>query len=103
MRANLNIAKLQSQRQAVRRIDLALSMISTGIPYQDQQIRRAILSELAGTTEHEDLLKKPFEILEAIAFTINIFSRRLMDGIVFETLLDLQTEARAIFARMDRP
>ena len=48
------------------------------------------------------LLRKPVELLNTIAETITMLSRRLSDGVAYETLLELQTEARAIFTRLER-
>lgn len=96
-----DIVHSQARRQAVRRIETALGMISTGLAHRDRQIRDAILSELAGTTAHGQLLKKPVELLDTIAATISGLGRRLQDGIAYETLLDVQTEARAIFSKLD--
>lgn len=91
----------EAQRQSVRRIEMALGLIATGLAHRDRQIREAILSELAGTITHGELLKKPVELLDAIAATITTLGQRLRDGFHYDTLLDLQTEARAIFSRMD--
>ncbi len=92
----------EAQRQAVRRIETALGLIATGLAHRDRQIRAAILSELAGTIAHGELLQKPVELLDAIASTITTLGRRLRDGFAYETLLELQTEARAIFSRLER-
>lgn len=102
MRALASVDTTQAQRQAVVRINLSLSLIATGLLYRDQQIRNAILSELAGTTVPSQLLRKPVELLNMIAETITMLSRRLSDGVAYETLLELQTEARAIFSRLER-
>lgn len=102
MRATINIKHSQTKRFAVRRVEQALSLIATGLPYRDRQIRDAILSELAGTTAHGQLLMKPAECLDAIASTVSQLGRRLRDGFAYDTLLELQTEARAIFSRFDR-
>ena len=92
----------EAQRQAVRRIEMALGLIATGLAHRDRQIRDAILRELAGTTMHSELLAKPVELLDAIASTVSALGRRLRDGFAYETLLELQTEAQAIFARHGR-
>ena len=89
----------QARRQAVHRIETALGLITTGLAHRDRQIRDAILSELAGTTAHGELVKKPVEYLDSIASTVNRLGRRLRDGFAYDTLLELQTEARAIFTR----
>lgn len=102
MRVLAPVDTTEAQRQAVVRINLSLSLIATGLLYRDQQIRNAILSELAGTTVPSQLLRKPMELLNMIAETITILGRRLSDGVAYETLLELQTEARAIFSRLDR-
>ena len=85
----------------VRRIETALGLITTGLAHRDRQIRDAILSELAGTTAHRELLTKPLESLNAIASTVSQLGRRIRDGFAYDTLLELQTEARAIFSRLD--
>lgn len=51
---------------------------------------------------HSELLAKPVELLDAIASTVSALGRRLRDGFAYETLLELQTEAQAIFARHGR-
>lgn len=99
--AIINSKHAKAQRQAVRRMESALSFITTGLPYRDQLIRAAILSELAGTTAQAELIQKPIEILGAITATICALGRRLRDGIAYDSLLELQTEARAIFLRLD--
>lgn len=91
----------QARSAAVRRINIALGLITTGLAHRDRQIRDAILRELAGTTTHSELLTKPVELLDAIAATVTGLGRRLRDGFAYDTLLELQTEARAIFSRMD--
>jgi hypothetical protein len=102
MRTLAAVGTTQAQRQALVRINLSLSLIATGLLYRDQQIRNAILSELAGTTVPSQLIRKPVELLNTIAETITMFSRRLSDGFAYETLLEIQTEARAIFGRLER-
>lgn len=102
VRATLTIQHDQVQRRALRRIETALGLISTGLNHRDRQIRAAILSELAGTTTHPGLGKKPVELLDAIASTISCLAQRLRDGFAYDTLLELQTEARSIFSRLDR-
>jgi hypothetical protein len=102
MRALAAVGTTQAQRQALVRINLSLSLIATGLLYRDQQIRNAILSELALTTVPSQLIRKPVELLNTIAETITMFSRRLSDGFAYETLLEIQTEARAIFGRLER-
>lgn len=92
----------EAHRQAVRRIETALSLIATGLAHRDRQIREAILIELAGTTARSELLKKPVELLDAVVSTITTLGQRLRDGFAYDTLLELQTEARAIFSRLDR-
>lgn len=96
-----DLVQAQARSAAVRRINLALELITTGLAHRDGQIRDAILSELAGTTMHSELLAKPVELLDAIASTVSALGRRLRDGFAYETLLELQTEARAIFSRMN--
>ncbi len=96
------IDRLQSRRQAVRQIETALGLITTGLAHRDRQIRDAILSELAGTTARAELLTKPDEALHAIALTVMALGRRLRDGFAYDTLLELQTEARTIFSRLER-
>lgn len=102
MQLTTDMQQGQARRQAVRRIETALGLITTGLAHRDRQIRDAILSELAGTTAHSELLKKSVELLEAIAATISHLGRSLRDGFAYDTLLELQTEARAIFARYGR-
>lgn len=94
-----DLGRAQTRRLAVRRIETALGLITTGLAHRDRQIRDAILIELAGTTAHGELLKKSDELLDAIASTVNRLGRRLRDGFAYDTLLELQTEARAIFTR----
>ena len=101
MRGTIDLQRAQAQRQAVRRIETALGLIATGLAHRDRQIREAILSELAGTIAHAELLKKPGELLDAVASTVSALGRRLRDGFAYESLLELQTEARAIFSRLD--
>lgn len=100
--AIINSEHAQAQRQAVRRMESALSLIATGLPYRDQLIRAAILSELAGTTAHVELIRKPIDFLDTITSTIRALGCRLRDGIAYDSLLELQTEARAIFSRLPR-
>lgn len=90
----------QAQARAVAKIEQALMMISTGLVYRDRQIRLAILSELVGTTAPDELRKKPLELLEAVAETITALGRRLREGLAFDTLLELQSEARRLFDRI---
>ncbi len=99
MQLTQTIDRLQARRQAVRQVETALGLITTGLAHRDRQIRDAILSELAGTTAHAELLTKPVEMLDAIASTVMVLGRRLRDGFAYDTLLELQTEARAIFFR----
>lgn len=82
-------------------MESALSLITTNLPYRDQLIRTAILSELAGTTAHGELIQKPVEFLNTITRTIHALGCRLRDGIAYDSLLELQTEARAIFSRLE--
>ncbi|HRB15962.1 MAG TPA: hypothetical protein PK224_09250 [Nitrospira sp.] len=96
-----DLGRAQARRLAVRRIETALGLITTGLAHRDRQIRDAILIELAGTTAHGELLKKLDELLDAIASNVNRLGRRLRDGFAYDTLLELQTEARAIFLRLD--
>lgn len=100
MRLTADLVHAQAHHEAVRRINMALGLITTGLAHRDRQIRDAILTELAGTTMHSELLAKPVELLDAIASTVSALGRRLRDGFAYETLLELQTEARAIFSRM---
>lgn len=97
-----NPGQVHAQRQAVRRIETAMGLISTGLAHRDRQIRAAILSELAGTTTHGELVKKPVQLLDTIASTISALGRRLRDGFAYDTLLELQTEAHALFVRLAR-
>ena len=62
---------------------------------------KGIAGLLAGTIAHAELLKKPVELLDAVASTVSALGRRLRDGFAYESLLELQTEARAIFSRLD--
>lgn len=101
MQLTADLAHAEVRRAAVRRINMALGLITTGLAHRDRQIRDAILKELAGTTAHSELLTKPVELLDAIAATVTALGRRLRDGFVYDTLLELQIEARAIFSRMD--
>ena len=101
MQLTAALGQAQARRRAVRRIEMALGLITTGLAHRDRQIRAAILNELAGPTAHGELLTKPVELLDAIASTITAIGRRLRDGFAYDTLLELQTEARAIFSRMD--
>lgn len=94
--------ELQVRRQAVRQIETALGLITTGLAHRDRQIRDAILSELASTTARAELLTKSEELLGAIASTVTVLGRRLQDGLTYDTLLEIQTEARAIFTRLDK-
>jgi len=103
VRGTIDLQRAHAQRQAVRRIETALGLIATVLAHRDRQIREAILSELAGTIAHAELLKKPVELLDAVASTVSALGRRLRDGFAYESLLELQTEARAIFSRMDGP
>lgn len=100
--AIINSEHAQAQRQAVRRIESALSLIATGLPYRDQLIRAAILTELAGTAAYSELIQKPIQSLDIIALTIRSLGLRLRDGFAYDSLLEIQTEARAIFLRLDR-
>jgi hypothetical protein len=88
------------QAKAVAKIEQALMMISTGLTHRDRQIRNSILSELAGTTAPAELRTKPPELLEAVAETIILLGRRLSDGISYDSLLQLQEEARRLFDRI---
>jgi hypothetical protein len=101
MQLTTDMQQGQARRQAVRRIETALGLITTGLAHRDRQIRDAILSELAGTTAHSELLTKPVESLNAIASTVSQLGRRIRDGFAYDTLLELQTEARAIFLKLD--
>lgn len=101
MQLAADIGQLQARRQAVRRIEKELGLITTGLVHRDRQIRDAILSELAGTTARAELLTKPVELLGATASTITVLGRRLRDGFAYDTLLELQTEAPAIFLRLN--
>ena len=76
----------------VRRIETALGLITTGLAHRDRQIRDAILSELVA-----ELL----ESLNAIASTVSQLGRRIREGLAYDMLLKLQTEAWAIFSRLD--
>ena len=101
MQLTADLAHAHAHHAALRRINMALSLITTGLAHRDCQIRDAILRKLAGTTAHGELLTKPVELLDAIASTITAIGRRLRDGFAYDTLLELQTEARAIFSRID--
>ncbi len=96
------IDQMQNQTRAVAKIEQALTMISTGLVHRDRQIRLAILSELVDPTVPAELRKKPRALLEAVAETITALGRQLSEGISFETLLELQSEARQLFDRINR-
>jgi hypothetical protein len=82
------------------KIEQALMLICTGLVHGDRQIKTVILSELAGTTVPAGLRKKPLELLNAVAETIAALGRRLGDGISYETLPELHSEARRLFDRI---
>lgn len=94
-----------TQHRALKRIEQALLLISTGMVHRDGQIRAAILSELAGGTGPGELRRRPADALNRIAETVLELGERLKDGIVYDTLLDLQLETRRLYDKlaMERP
>lgn len=96
MRPPSEMEQTATQHRAITRLEQALMLISTGMPYRDRQIRTAILSELAGVTVPGELRLRPGEEIERISRTILALGDRLKDGIAFETLIDLQLETRRL-------
>lgn len=98
-RPPVDLEQDRTQRQALGHIERALALISTGLAHRDRLIREAILSELASTTEAAELRTRQPDQLDAIAETIRALGGRLTDGLAYDTLIELQVEARRLFER----